>query len=132
MPQNDENTRNPLSWVDAVLSGILSLPLIWVLTLQGWKLGGLSHIAYTLAIYGSPPIVYLGSKILNWSKKRAIGLGILVPFEVVLVGWYLLFGKPFFSFESDIGLIVLLCGAIYYLLHKKGDEPRLEGQEINI
>lgn len=132
MPQNDENTRNPLNWVDAVLSGILSLPLIWILTLQGWQSGGLSHIAYTLAIYGSSPIVYSSSRILGWSKKRAIGLGIIFPFEVVLVGWYLLFRKPFLSLESDIGLMVLLGGTIYYLLHKKGNEPRLEGQEIHI
>jgi hypothetical protein len=132
MLQNDENARNPLSWVDAVLSGLLSLPLIWILTLQGWQSGGLSHIAYALAIYGSPPIVYSSSRILDRSRKRAIGLGILVPFEVVFMGWYLLFGKPFISMESDIALIVLLGGAIYYLLYKKGNEPRIEGQEINI
>jgi len=132
MPQNDENIRNPLNWVDAVLLGILSLPLIWILTFQGWQSSGFSHIAYTLAIYGSPPIVYSCLRILGWSKKRAVGLGIIVPFEVVLVGWYLLFRKPFLTLESDIGLIILLGGTMYYLLHRKGNEPKLEGRTIHI
>jgi len=130
--QKNGSVKNPLNWFDLVLSGVLCVPLVWVLTIPEWQSGEFLMIAYTLAIYGSPPVVYLLSRILGCSRKHAVSLGILVPVEVIFVGWNIVVGRPFIGLESDIGLIALLGVVIIGILLGRGEESKLEGQEIAI
>jgi len=122
--QKDENKGNSgikpkssVNWKDYVVFFVLVLPIIVIVA---WPVSrSLAHSIVTFVSYGSLPIVYLGSRILGWSRKRAFGLAVAFYFLAILVGWYTVERRPFLGTMSDGILIGFIVGALWYLLKQK-------------
>ena len=106
-----------ISWKDYLMFFLLAIPVIAIITWPQPRSIGQSIV--TFISYCGLPAVYLGARILGWSRVRAIGSAVGFFFLTILVGFYIVEGRPFLGPMSGIILIVISVAIIWYSLKQK-------------
>jgi len=106
-----------VNWKDYLVFFLLALPVIAIIAVPQPR--SIGQAIVTFISYGGLPAVYLTTRIFGWSRVRAIGSAVGFFFLAILVGFYIVEGRPFLGPMSGAILIGFSVAILWYSLKQK-------------